>query len=446
MRYASLKDLVEYSEKIEDEFLREYLEKHQDDEYKIVIEEKPYSVKVKDIINFITINDDYYQRAEIRYTPSSDMPNVHFKYAVLRFFKDNFIDKKLCNIIDERLNEISRDEDIKLINKLYKSNDPNLPKILVNPKLKEAIFKDMPNYGHLMFEAIYIYIKMCKLLTYDDEFFASNQKGEIAELHQNINHLSEITPENNKVVCYEFASIYEVMLKEIGIPSEIIKSNDDLDTYGNGHTAVTFKVYGNQIIADSTSSILQGDLFAAKLNLKLYGIRCISGLLSEREFFKCIDTVYDDIHKTESENISKPQNIDSLLEEYQCCTENIRDVSLKDRIYILINKTNSLNLKGVDCLAYLLYLKGILFPGELANNVNINLIRDNTCEKTTARAILVINGLDEESNKYTNYYSYMPNEKLIPISLDELQLMFDNNDLGYIHDDEKHVIDGIKVR
>ncbi len=443
-----IEEIVEHSKKIKNEFLEKYLEENKDYEYKITIEEKDYSIKLKDIVNFITLNDNDFFAANIMYSPSKEIPVEHFKYAVLSFFKEKFsdLDINFGEIIERRLDQISRDDQIKLINQVYKTNDPNLPFVSVNQKLKEAILKDMPNYhGYKIFEPLYIYIKMCKLLTYDDEFYAVDQKGPIAELHQDIFHISEITPENNKIVCYEFASIFEAMLKEIGIPSELIKSNNDYDTYGNNHTAVKFKVGGYLLTVDSTTSILAGDLFAAKLNLGLSGITCLSGY-NPKNVFDYIDMVYEDIHKTEPNTIPKPQSIDDILEEYRNYTEKMCDVSLKDKIDILINKTNSVNLKGIDCLAYLLYLKKRIFQGEHKNNISISLIRDNTSGKATARAILQIKGIDDEHKEHINYYSYLPNQKLIPISIEELQLMFDNNDLSYIQDSDINTINGIKVR
>ena len=49
---------------------------------------------------------------------------------------------------------------------------------------------------------------MCKLLTYDDEYFAVNQKGPATEKHKDVNYVSNINLTNNRVVCFEFNLIY----------------------------------------------------------------------------------------------------------------------------------------------------------------------------------------------------------------------------------------------
>ena len=211
-----------HTEGIGSEVLKKYLQEHGEDIYHITIEGKEYQIKVKYLINFITIDNKFYEFFYNGHSPQ--IPLEYFKYAVLMFFQEKNADLDLENneMIQQRLKQIENDEELQLINKYNKPNDPNLSKIRVNPKLREAILKDMPNYhGLKLLEAIYIYVKLCKLLTYDDEFFATNQKGESAKVHEEIARISQITPENNKVVCYEFASIYEAMLNEFGIPCEI---------------------------------------------------------------------------------------------------------------------------------------------------------------------------------------------------------------------------------
>ena len=37
------------------------------------------------------------------------------------------------------------------------------------------------------------------VVSYDEEFYATNQKGEIAAYHENIDRISEITPDNNGI-------------------------------------------------------------------------------------------------------------------------------------------------------------------------------------------------------------------------------------------------------
>jgi len=374
------------------------------------------------------------------------MPREHFRYALLTWFKETFKENNLGGVIDERIKKLSQDPTVQLINQLYKSNDPSIEKIKINPKLREAIFKDKIKSHSPLENAIYIYIKMCKLLTYDEEFMASNQTGPLATIHEDISHIYEITPEDNKVVCYEFSAIYSSLLKEIGIPSEIVKASNDYTKYGGEHTKVRFKDLGRIITVDSATSILFSDIFAAKINLPLIGINIEKG--NERKRFSEIPSIVKSIYKhiAEEENDLNlnVKNLDTLLNEYENETDNILSVSFKEKLDILIRMINSTKLKGVDAYSYLLYLKNNVLIHD--SNIKISIIRDDTKDIRTLRAIIVIRGFDENDEEYIYYYSFMPGQPLTPISLGQLQLMFNTNKLGYINEKNSNRIEGILVK
>ena len=200
-------EILEYGDKIDIPILKNYLSENIDSLYDITIEGKEYHIRIKDIINFMTLRD-YHDGISIYSESIRGVPIAYFLYAVLSFFNEkiNDLGGNYGEIIQKRLDIIAEDKRVKLVNECYKSNDPNLERVSVNPELKDAIFKDMPSYyRHGLKEtlAIFIYLKLCKLLTYDDEFLAENQTGEAALKHEDINHIREITPSNNKVVCYE---------------------------------------------------------------------------------------------------------------------------------------------------------------------------------------------------------------------------------------------------
>lgn len=437
-------DLVKDSKKIKNTYLEKLLNDNPNYEYKIKIEDKDYTFKIKDFINYITIEKmGEYQSASAIYVPTIGMPREHFRYALITFFKELKINFE--GVIGERLKAFNDDPAVKLINKVYKSNDPNLDKIRVNPKLKEAIFKGKKKFYTPWMDAMYIYIKMCKLLTYDEEFMVSNQMGASKTLHEDISHIYDITPENNKVVCYEFTAIYSALLKEIGIPSEIVKTSNNYSLYGGEHTKVRFKDNGEIFVADATTSILFGDLFAAKVGLPLSGF-IFEKMCDGHTYFdiqNSVNYIYEHIEKEENNLELNVKDINILLKEYSRETDNITNVSLKEKLDILIHMINSTNLKGVDAYSYLIYLKNNVLIG---SNVKISIIRDDTKENRTARAIIVIRGIDENDDEYIYYYSYSPKESVKPISLGQLQLMFDTNKFGYINEKERNKIEGVIVR
>ena len=74
--------------------------------------------------------------------------------------------------------------------------------VKIDSDLEQAIIEGMPEDVTELEKAIYIYIKMCKLLTYDDEYYAVNQTGIATVKRRNIDFVSSITLKNNKVVCF----------------------------------------------------------------------------------------------------------------------------------------------------------------------------------------------------------------------------------------------------
>ena len=310
----------------------------------------------------------------------------------------------------------------------------------ISYELRVAIFKDMPKDNSLLNIAIYIYIKLCKMLSYDEEFYATNQKGEIAAYHENIDRISEITPDNNIIVCYEFATIYMLLLQEVGIDAKVVRIDGNQTEYGKKHTYVQFTIDDEIYFADSTLSVFTGDLFGAKLNLPIHGITFADGTPLDinvynnqayREMkFDVIDNGEDD-----------PDHIDNAFETFDRLTKNKKEIPLRERIDTLIKKANNSSLKGFDLIIYLNYLLHFLIPVRESFDVKMYFTRDNTTEKVSAKAIIQI--FDETIEDY-RYYMYGSDREYKEITLEEIKRMFENHELEYIKgDDDKHKIRGV---
>ena len=89
----------------------------------------------------------------------------------------------------------SKDIDIEAINKVLKT-DP-LPKVSISNSLKQEILKDIPKSYKKLDIATYIYIKLCKILSYDEEYLVNNQRGSVLDKHVKIDNIKNITIKNN---------------------------------------------------------------------------------------------------------------------------------------------------------------------------------------------------------------------------------------------------------
>ena len=59
-----------------------------------------------------------------------------------------------------------------------------------------------------------------------------------------------------------------------------------------------------------------------------------------------------------------------MLDEYSKSTDNIQEISLNERLAILIDKVNSTEMVGIDSLSYIIQLEKILFtPEQIGKNI-----------------------------------------------------------------------------
>lgn len=444
-RYESLKNKTSFEK---------FLEKHKNNHYNIEIEGKQYSIPIEQIISFLQLSDEQFdnicENKEIK--EINGIPKEYFIYATFRFFKenrpmDNFIIPN--NIIDRIRNIGSLQKiDLQAINTHLTTTDTKYQNIQINNEFEKAITTGMPENLTDLEKTIYIYIKMCKLLTYDDEYYAVNQKGIATEKHKSTDYISSITLKNNKVVCFEFNLIYSKLLNELGIHFSSEYKNLMGEAYGEGHANLEFRSDKFLVNADSVTSILQGDIMRAKLNQPLVGIRCVNiNNQTQHEFKEALDKMYQLIAQQEKEQQEQPriQTLDELLEEYSTITNNIQDISLNERVTILIEKINSTGMTGIDSMSYILQLRKIIFTEEQRkSNISVTIVRNNEPleeEKIAmVSAIITINEQGFEENPNGNiYYFYNPNHELTTITLEELQTSFNEEILAYVDENDPRI-------
>ena len=435
-----------------------FLEKHKGNNYNIDIDGKKYSIPIEKIVYLMQLPNEQFDilcsNNDIK--EIGGIPKEHFIYASFKFFKENkaFEDYLIPDIIVNRYNDIESLQkiDIQAINKHLITKDTKYQNIQINSDLEYEITKGMPENATDLEKAIYIYIKMCKLLTYDEEYYALNQKGEATEKHKSIDYVSSVTLENNKVVCFEFNIIYSKLLNKLGInfscsygknPFGMDNPFGEID-YGRGHANLEFRSDKFLVNADSVTSILQGDMMRAKLNQPLVGLNCINrNQQTQREFKESLTKMYQLIAQqekglNENKQVEHIQTLDELLEEYSHVTTNIHDISLNERLSILINKVNSTGIVGIDSLSYVLQLRKILFDEEQRmNNIAVTVLRNNEPfeegKVAMASAIFTLNGQSFEDKPEQNiYYCFNPNHELVPITKEELQAKFNDGKLEYV--------------
>lgn len=436
--YKKFKDLISFN-KFLDKTKREY--------YSISIDNKKYAFPVSDLVYIMTTDDKQFDYIctddSVKYIDG--VSKEHFIYAAYKYFSKSgvFHDYDIPEKVYDRFEKIrdSQKIDIDALNKILKTEGTKHKEFEISDNLRDAILGDMPNFISDIEKAIYIYIRMCKTLTYDEEYYAAEQKGTPAKKHKDISYVSRVTPQNNKVVCFEFNIIYARFLDELGIKFKTIYKGVVEELYGNGHAYLDFRCGKYLVRADSVTSILRGDLAQAKANRQLKGLKSFNrNIDTYKEFNTLVDKVYKFIISMESaeKRILYAESFDEIISRYIKKTDNVREVSIEERLSILIDNVNSSKMVGIDSISYALQLEEILFDSsEHKNNIFVTVLRSNNFyngEKIAVPCIIfTLNSSGHLSKNGKNmYYYFRPNNDLRLIDKEELQRKFDNQELEYI--------------
>lgn len=452
-RFEKLKSYISYDK---------FLEKYKNYVYKVLIDGVNYSIPFENMMNLMRLSDDKFNEIchddNVKYI--NGVPKEYLIYATCKFLRENnaFDNYELPVNFIERHNSLYSMQiiDLEAINKFVYTTDVKYKEIEINSDLEKAIMEGFPYDASELEMAIYIYIKMCKVLTYDEEYYAVNQMGVAIEKHRSTSHIASITPQNNQVVCFEFNIIYAKFLNMLGINFASNYKYSVGEAYGDGHANLDFRCGKFLVNADSVTSILQGDIANAKINQPLVGINCLNkNLKTMTEFVNAYQKMYMLVASQEkdkdSDDILHKETFEELLEEYTNKTNNIKEVSLDERLTILVDKVNKKGMVGIDSLSYVLQLKKILFnEEERKNNVKIIIIRNNKPfdqDKVAMPSVIIsINkeGFKNNPNK-TVYFYYNPNKELVVVTSEELQSKFDEGTFEYVANDDPK-IPGIKGR
>ena len=379
-------------------------------------------------------------------------PKEHFMYATRRFLQLLIDDNDLLMppIVTLHYNNLFSNQliDLAAINTHVDDGDEVLGKIEVDDELREAVLSGMKEDMPLPEKAMYVYIKLCKLLTYDDEKYVFD-KGEVDYKHKDIKAVKMITPKNNRALCYEFVIIYAKLLHELGIHF----SNDYQDSiqmdFGVRHTKLEFRADKFLIKADAVLSALSGDMEKAKFNEQLEGFQCVNKSdKTRKEFKERFDKVYKMIQEEEKEKNTSPQTLDELLKEYRESTENLKESAINERMSILIDTLNSTKLTGLDSLYRLLNIEKALFkPEQISNNVSVVIIQNLNTESEDklgmASSVIAYNnsGFENDPSK-TVYFLFTPGKPLVTISFEEIKRNYDQGTFKYLR--KEPLIPGIE--
>lgn len=311
------------------------------------------------------------------------------------------------------------------------NSDVFLPYTKLDKNLVDYIMSDLPSEYKKIEIAIYLYIKLAKTLSYENEYYIFDGDSKVAKKHENINNVKNINLLNNEVVCYEFTAIFAKLLDLFNIDF-LVKYKKGTNTFGGQHTNLTFEADNFLVYADSVTSILDGDLFRSKIGYSLVGIQCKNNNINmKRNFDNILNKVYNKI---------PGYNYNELINK---CRDKTSSMDIENKIIYFSDLANSIFKNSVDSLAFMLFLKKQILSLEEITNCNMLIVKNNYINDKYLKysdqlafpaMIIEINMKDSRI-----YYVYVSGYKVQKISQDNLRMLFEIKNLEYKVDNPKRL-------
>lgn len=329
--------------------------------------------------------------------------------------------RQINPIVQEEKKKISLKEDAEKISAFYKQfqngHSSDIRKYHVSEKFKQQMLSMIPSDFTDLEKSIYIYLRLCDCFSYDAKFFASAEK--YAAQHENISNVEQLSVENANVVCFEFTYVLSDLLSSIGVECvDNISYFLDVDKEGNifpdvfmiNHANLKFIADDIIIFADSTRSVLQGDLTQRKYSKNPNGIRCENYSIEARSKF------HDALVKVSNfiEQDQKRFHISETIAEYAEFKKN-HDLDMSDKMNFLYNKIVDFPYNDIDLLSYIYTLSTEVFErDELYDNLSLVTVRNHNDDLS----------LIMSANKFSFHYS--------PYNTQYYQLNFDTREMQKI--------------
>ncbi len=371
-----------------------------DEVYKCLIDGEEYELPAKSILDlllcsdrdykdFLTLNLYIYPKEIIAYMIVNfvEKEQLFSKYVFEDRIKQRYEELKSQQIIDfESVNKLQKTDDV------FEDGSSLLNSFTITEDLRNKIFEGMnPEYDKVE-QAIYVYIKLCDLLTYDDENYLSNTMFEKQGIHSNIENISAIDSDENKIVSYEFIFIYAKLLNELGI-----KYSTHLNSFaGVSITKSTLDAKFNKYLfkVDLFKDILDSDLTNVKVGKTLTGISSTNTSNQTKQLFdEKLYNVYSEYKKKQSRNEEFEHNIELYAKRYY----RNPNISRRTKLFTILKLIARKDLQGLDSVSYVKETFNNIFAGDPDVSIYI-------CSKTVKHHIRPVNIVTVNDNDSIIYF------------------------------------------
>ena len=318
-------------------------------------------------------------------------------------------------------------------------------KYTLNPDFENLIMsmipKNITDKGTLSYE---IYKAVCLATQYDTGYFIMRNDQFSQDFVDKLRHvnISDLTVENNRLVCSTFSELYCYILSKFGIESHLIesKSPQNLDN-DICHRLVEVVTDNDIIYADATNGIVDEynlnmtDMSRAKLGLEPANFKSVNGKIygSDKQH-----------QATKYKLQSELDEIKGLMDELSV-DSNTNDITVSDRVNIMkhqLRKLPAAKLGNYATIQYMTALFSNLFSQYNSKNNKLVSISKSLYIKESEDIYsyfpIVYLKKSENENAY-EYYCYSQEEGLKQIALEELQNLLSTGKLHYIAGKEDRI-------
>lgn len=391
------------------------------------------SFRISDFCFFMNQMKNDYLKDEVQHKYN----DTAFLYAFLEFYKERLeknyvLDDEVVNAVDI----VRKYYDVSAY-KIHDFGNSGLIKDChINETYKQMILDEIPSHMRPLDKSLYLYFLLCRDFYYDSNVYAEEEKGPVTKKHQDPAYIETLGFENKAVVCYSFTALYAKFLEELGIKYEI-KTKDnfgkimDPDKYGHGHQFINVLVPPYNFALDSTTGVLETDLYNVKMKNDLCGILLFNDNRLKENFDDRIDFVRNEFH-----NRSLKENDTNLLRDYDKIRIEFEELdkqnqySIDEKLEILQNFVIKCeNLDGMEAFSAFVNLRKIIFtPEEMRKNVYLRIVGYNETESPKKEPVIVLakNDVDYKYNSQKNEYSFFrPGRKAQSLSKEDLEFLID---------------------
>ena len=350
--------------------------KYTDETYKCVIDNEEVEIPCVNLIRLLTCSDNDY-RLFLSGNTKSNLSKQVIAYMLVDFvISEGLFDKYVFDDFTyNRFNELKeyKSIDFESMNKLNKSDDVDvsgkslLDQFTINKELTDKIFEDMNHTYSKLEKSIYIYIRLCDLLTYDQDFYASQSKNEKYGDHKDINNIYAITPDDNEVVSYEFMLIYAKLLREIGIKYSLDLSS--IGGFSDAKSSIKFKDGEYLVSIDLFDDEIRNDMSMIKIGASLNCIKSYNtNEVTRKKFNETLYNVFSEYNQIKERKFA----FNNLVEEYNNKYKNDIEIPFRKKLYLLLKLISRRNLKGLDNINYFKEMFNIIFKEE--DDISIEIV------------------------------------------------------------------------